>query len=72
MSKDGTNLGGDALIVLHGFFALNDREKMKAVEAMNEYLDSSEKERVRAAYDERFESLNVIAEGIDCKCCGRK
>lgn len=60
----------EAAIVLHGFLALPNREKMKVVEAMNEYFDSTEKERIRAQHDERFESLRES--GIGCPCCGRK
>lgn len=62
----------DSIIVLHGFFALPNREKMKVVQAMNEYFDSSEKERVRAIYDEQFELLCIVENNIECKCCGRK
>lgn len=62
----------DATIVLNGFLALPNREKMKVVEAMNEYFDSTDKERIRAEHEERFESLNVIENDIECKCCGRK
>ena len=62
----------DAEVVPHGFLALPNREKMKVVEAMNEYFDSIDKERIRAEHDGRFESLGVIEKGIECKCCGRK
>ena len=62
----------DAIMVLHGFLALPNREKMKVVEAMNEYFDSTEKERVRAEHEERFTSLQVLANNIECRCCGRK
>ena len=60
------------LLVIHGFLALPNREKLKVVEAMNEYFDSTEKERVRAKYDERFELLDVIGNRIECKSCGRQ
>ena len=62
----------DAEIVLHGFLALPNREKMRVVEAMNEYFDSTEKEGIRAEHDERFELLGVIENHIECRCCGRK
>jgi hypothetical protein len=62
----------DAIMVLHAFLALPNREKMKVVEAMNEYFDSTEKEQIRAGYDRLFESLGVIRNAIECKCCGRK
>ena len=62
----------DTVLVIHGFLALSNREKMKVVEAMNEYFDSNEKERIRAEYDGQFESLDLIRNGVECKCCGRK
>lgn len=61
----------DAIIVLHGFLALPNREKKKVVDSMNEYFDSNEKDRIRAVYDEQFERLGVIENKIECKCCGR-
>lgn len=71
MNETGTHLDRDVILVLHGFFALPNREKMKVVEAMNEYFDSTEKERIRAEHDQRFESLGVTGKDIECKCCGR-
>ena len=64
-------MDSDAVIVIHGFLALPNLEKIKVVDAMNEYFDSTEKEPVRAKYDELFESLGVIENEIECKCCGR-
>ena len=72
MNETDTPWNRDAIMVLHGFFALHNREKMKIVDAMNEYFDSTEKDRIRAKYDELFESLGVIGKGIECKCCGQK
>ena len=62
----------DSIVVIHGFLTLKNREKLKVVEAMNEYFDSNEKERIRAAYDEQFEALGIVENNIECKCCGRK
>ena len=67
-----TKLDRDALIVLHGFLALPNRDKMKVVEAMNEYFDSTAKDEIRADYDAQFEMLRVTEGGLECKCCGRK
>ena len=62
----------ESILVIHGFLALPNREKMKVVEAMNEYFDSTEKEKIRATYDEHFASLRIIENNVACKCCGRK
>ena len=72
MNERETDMGPESMIVLHGFLRLPNREKMKVVNVMNEYFDSTEKERLRAELDERFEALEVIQNGIECKCCGRK
>lgn len=62
----------DAVIVLHGFFALPNLEKLEVVNAVNEYFDAvSEREAIRRRFDDQFAELNVIGKGIECKCCGR-
>ena len=38
----------DAIIVIHGFLQLPNLQKLKVVEAMNDYFDSMEKEVIRA------------------------
>lgn len=60
----------DAIIVIHGFLQLPNLQKLKVVEAMNDYFDSMEKEAIRAKHDAAFAGLDI--DSIDCKCCGRK
>lgn len=64
-------MNNDAIVVLHGFFQLPNLEKLKVVEAINEYFDSTDREPVRAEHDRRFEELNAADPGFECKCCGR-
>ena len=59
----------DALIVIHGFLQLPNRQKLRVVEALNEYFDSMDKQSIRAVHDAAFDALDLSL--IDCKCCGR-
>jgi hypothetical protein len=61
----------DMTVVFHGFLNLRHLEKLKLVEAMNEYFDSMEREPIRAANDAEFEKLKFGEAGTVCKCCGR-
>lgn len=62
----------DSLIVIHGFLELTAREKMKVVEAMNDYFDNIDRrEEIRAEYERQFGALDVNGRGLPCKCCGR-
>ena len=62
----------DAEVFLHGFLKLPNLQKLKVINAINEYFDSDEREGVRAEHERRFADL-VAAKGIsECKCCGRK
>jgi hypothetical protein len=60
----------DAIIVVHGFLQLPNLQKLKVVEAMNDYFDSMEKDAIRAKHDSAFAGLDI--DSIDCKCCDRK
>ena len=57
-------------MVLHGFFNLTMKEKMKLVEAMNEYFDSTEREPIREANEIEFKKIQINTNN-KCKCCGR-
>jgi len=62
----------DAVIVLHGFFALPNLEKLEVVNAVNEYFDAvGEREAIRRRFDDLFAELDVLGQAIECKCCGR-
>ncbi|MGD9627959.1 MAG: hypothetical protein AB7V18_01800 [Pyrinomonadaceae bacterium] len=63
----------DAVMVLHGFFSLPNLDKLEVVNAVNEYFDAvSEREAIRRRFDDQFAELNVIGNGVECKCCGRE
>lgn len=59
----------DITMIFHGFLNLPNLEKLKLVEAINEYFDSNDREPIRKAGDEKFAKLNLAAK--ICKCCGR-
>ncbi|MCY7375456.1 MAG: hypothetical protein LH472_05740 [Pyrinomonadaceae bacterium] len=58
-------------LVFHGFLNLPNLEKLKLVEAINDYFDSNEREPLRAANDAEFETINLDATDFICKCCGK-
>ena len=58
-------------LVFHGFLNLTNLEKLKMVEAINEYFDSNNPEPIREENQTSFESLDLTSPGKLCKCCGR-
>lgn len=54
-------------VIMHGFFKLPNLDKMKVVEAINEYFDSTEREPIRARWDEAFDAIDRDAH--NCVCC---
>lgn len=58
-------------VVFHGFLNLNGREKLKLVEAINEYFDSNDRDPIRAQNEADFEALRLGETGKICKCCGK-
>ena len=58
-------------LVFQGFLNLTAKEKLRLVEAINEYFDSNEREQVRASWDEKFAALDLSAPEKKCKCCGK-
>lgn len=61
----------DITVVFRGFLNLPNLEKLKLVEAINEYFDSNEREPIRSANEDRFEDLDFDSSAFVCKCCGR-
>lgn len=55
--------------VFHGFLNLSAKEKLKLVEAINEYFDSNEREPIRADWEKKFAEIDLEKSG--CRCCGR-
>ena len=58
-------------LVFHGFLNLTAKEKLRMVEAINEYFDSNNREPIRAENDAKFAELDLNSPGNICKCCGR-
>lgn len=58
-------------LVFHGFLNLTNLEKLKMVEAINEYFDSNDREPIRAENEAEFASLDLTSPGKSCKCCGK-
>ena len=66
-----SELNTDALAVIHGFLALPNRAKLQVVDAMNEYFDSNEKEKVRAGFEASFARSRSESGESKCVCCGK-
>ena len=58
-------------IVFHGFLNLPHLQKLKLVEAMNDYFDSNNREPIRKENEAKFAEINFDAPEKICKCCGR-
>jgi hypothetical protein len=58
-------------MVMHGFFNLTMKEKLKLVEEMNNYFDSMNREPIREANEQEFRKIEFDGEKKACKCCGR-
>ena len=58
-------------VVFHGFVNLTNLEKLKLTEKINEFLDSINRELLRAEAEEEFKKIKLGAKGKICKCCGR-
>jgi|GEM_PF-1332006 len=65
------NLTEDETTVFRGFLNLPNLQKLKIVEAINEYFDSNDREPIRAENDLRFDRLVREMNVYQCKCCGR-
>lgn len=61
----------DITVVFHGFLNLPNLEKLKLVEAMNDYFDSTNREPIREGNEKAFSDLGIGSSGKVCKCCGR-
>lgn len=59
----------DITVILNGFFKLPNLDKLKVVEAINEYFDSNDREPIRAANEEEFAKINF--DETACICCGK-
>ena len=58
-------------VVFHGFLNLTNLEKLKMVEAINEYFDSNHREPIREENETKFQKLDLTSTGKSCKCCGK-
>ena len=64
-------LNENVTVVFHGFLNLTNLEKLKMVEAINEYFDSTDREPIREENKAGFLKIDPAATGKRCKCCGR-
>lgn len=62
-------MNDDITIIFNGFLNLPNLDKLKLVEAINEYFDANEREPIRKANDEKFAELDLTER--TCCCCGR-
>lgn len=58
-------------IVFQGFLKLSNLEKLKMTQKINEYLDTLDREPLRAKAEEDFKKLNFGENGKKCVCCGK-
>ncbi len=65
------DLNEDETTVFRGFLNLPNLQKLKIVEAVNEYFDSNDREPIRAENDRRFYRIVRDFNSDPCKCCGR-
>ena len=54
-------------IVFHGFLNLLHLQKLKLVEAMNDYFDSNNREPIRKENEAKFAEINFDAPEKICK-----
>ena len=59
------------MVVFHGFLNLPHLQKLKLVEAMNDYFDSNNREPIRKENEAKFAEINFDAPEKISKCCGR-
>jgi hypothetical protein len=64
-------MSDDTSVVFNGFLNLPNLEKLKLVEAINNYFDSNDREPIRASADERFARIDRDSKDFRCRCCGR-
>jgi len=57
--------------VFHGFLNLTAKEKLRLVEAINDYFDSNDREPIRAENEAKFAALDWNLPENKCKCCGK-
>lgn len=64
-------LSDNATVVFHGFLNLPNLEKLSVVEAINEYFDSNEKDRIRDEHEKSYVATERATPGFRCVCCER-
>ena len=58
-------------LVFRGFLNLNGKEKLKLVEEINNYFDSTEREPIRAENETKFREFENVGIITNCRCCGK-
>jgi hypothetical protein len=57
----------DITVIMNGFFKLPNLDKLKVVEAINEYFDSNDRGPIRAEWEKAFATIDRKDGG--CICC---
>ena len=65
-------MNDDVTGVFRGFLNLVNLDKLRLVEAINEYFDSNDKEPIRAGTEDAFNRMSSVAVKGQCKCCGTR
>ncbi len=55
--------------VFNGFLQLSNLDKLDLVNSINEYFDSTERDPIRMAAEERFEKVLESEGSAKCPCC---
>ncbi len=58
-------------VLFNGFLQLPNLEKLKLVNAINEYFDSNDREPIRKENDDKFSKIAFQDGGAKCVACGR-
>ncbi len=58
-------------VLFDGFLNLPNLEKLKLVEAINDYFDSNDREPIRRANKAKLAEINFDASESKCRCYGR-
>ena len=61
----------NVLTVFNGFLQLTNLEKLKLTEEINNFLDTLNREPIRADAEKKFREIDFSSPTKKCKCCGR-
>ncbi len=58
-------------LAFHGFLNLNGKEKLRLVEEINGYFDSTEREPIREENERKVREIRENQSNKKCLCCGK-